>query len=96
EKPLIKEIVQNKQFTDGWVTRILMPNGSRGQSPRVFYIYKINNKEYTDEKTVSDDGTHNIHELYYNKHFPIIYSALHVDKHDILLNAADSEKYDVR
>lgn len=51
EKPRIEEILKHKQFTDGWITHVLRSKSSRGQSPSVYYIYKINNKEYSDENS---------------------------------------------
>ncbi|MBS1689446.1 MAG: hypothetical protein JSS96_12030 [Bacteroidetes bacterium] len=95
EKPTLKAIKENKAFTDGWITRVLH-NSNRGPAQEtLYYIFTVKGKQYEDEKTVEDDGIHDMHELYYNKHFPVVYSSSQVDKHDLLLNAADSEKYDV-
>ena len=94
EKPIIKAITENKAFTDGWVTRILPYNG-RGTPQHIYYIFTVNGKEYGDEKAVDETDVNDINQLYYNKHFPVIYSFVQVNKHDLLLNAEDSEKYDV-
>ena len=92
--PRIGEIRANMKITEGLITYVSFEN-YRGRSGIIKYEYTVRGKNIVIETPLHNPDKFTRNDLIY-KHFPVVFSSLHNDISDILIEKEDSLKYDIK
>jgi len=92
--PKIKEIKENMRIADGVIIFVTFEN-YKGHTGTIEYEYVVNEKTMRIKTPLHNASKFSANNLLY-KHFAVVYSSLHNETSQILLEKEDSLEYNIK